>query len=143
VWHLRSTEAVRQVLREKDADPKRVVSDRASDGPPVTIVRVSSREALPTAISSALTDLAARMPHGSVDILGRYRHESQLVPRRGHGRLDVDFRTVHQSKGLEADYIILPNLTAGTCGFPSQIHDDPVLALAMAGDDGYPHSEER
>ncbi|HET7723987.1 MAG TPA: 3'-5' exonuclease, partial [Propionibacteriaceae bacterium] len=53
------------------------------------------------------------------------------------------FRTVHQSKGLEADFIVLPNLTRGTYGFPSQIQDDPVLALAMTGDDGYRHSEER
>ncbi len=122
---------------------KRVVSARPPDGPPVTVVRVSSREVLPAAIASHLTDLAARTPDGSVDILGRYRHESQLVPRQGQGGLEVTFRTVHQSKGLEADHVILPNLTTGTYGFPSQIHDDPVLALAMAGDDGYPHSEER
>ena len=50
---------------------------------------------------------------------------------------------MHGSKGLEADYVVLPNVTSGTFGFPSQITDDPVLALAMNDRDDYPHSEER
>ena len=76
-------------------------------------------------------------------MLGRYRFEEQLLPQRTYPKLDVTFRTVHRSKGLEADYIVLPSVTRGTYGFPSQIHDDPVLTLAMSGDDGFPHSEER
>lgn len=122
---------------------KAVISYRREDGPPVTIVRVNSRQAVPTAVEEYLTELATRAPNSSVDILGRYRHDRQLVPRRKFTDLDVTFRTIHASKGLEADYIILPNLTTGTYGFPSQIEDDPVLVLAMAADDGFPHSEER
>lgn len=79
----------------------------------------------------------------SVDVLGRYRFENGLLPRRKFANLDVTFRTAHGSKGLEADYIVLPNLTTGTYGFPSQIADDPVLTLAMSEDDGFRHSEER
>lgn len=79
----------------------------------------------------------------TVDVLGRYRFEQQHVPARPWRHLRVTFRTVHSAKGLEADYVIVPNMTAGTFGFPSQIVDDPVLSLPMAQADPYPHAEER
>ena len=104
---------------------------------------MDSREAIPGAIETHLAGLAMQASGSSVDVLGRYRFDEQLVPRRRFPQLKVTFRTVHGSKGLEADHIILPNLTTGTYGFPSQISDDPVLTIAMSGDDGFPHSEER
>lgn len=79
----------------------------------------------------------------SVNVLGRYNFDRDLIPGRRPANLDVTFRTVHGSKGLEADYIVLPNLTTGTYGFPSDIADDPVLALAMPAPDTFEHAEER
>jgi DNA helicase-4 len=55
----------------------------------------------------------------------------------------VAFTTAHGSKGLEADVVLLPNVTRGRYGFPSQVEDDPVLDLAMAEPDPFPHAEER
>ncbi|WP_313405038.1 UvrD-helicase domain-containing protein [Aeromicrobium sp.] len=135
--------ASRFVSRNPAQIAKTVKSARGDGGPPVTIVRVPNREAIPGAVQEHLTKLATENSGISVDVLGRYRFEQDLVRRREFPQLDVTFRTVHRSKGLEADYVILPNLTAGTFGFPSQISDDPVLALAMSDDDGFPHSEER
>lgn len=51
--------------------------------------------------------------------------------------------TVHRSKGLEADYLIVDGLTADEFGFPSEIEDDPLLGLVLARPDSYPHAEER
>ena len=65
------------------------------------------------------------------------------MPSRLPRQLDVTFRTVHSSKGLEADYVVLPNVSSGTYGFPSEVVDDPILALAMTEADDYPHAEER
>ncbi|MBR1926903.1 MAG: hypothetical protein IJ840_04015 [Bacteroidales bacterium] len=42
--------------------------------------------------------------------------------------LNARILTVHQSKGLECDYIILLNCNGGTIGFPSQIRDSLVQA---------------
>jgi len=50
---------------------------------------------------------------------------------------------VHGSKGLEADYIVIPGMTTGTYGFPSTIAGDPVLDLAMPAPETFPHAEER
>lgn len=41
--------------------------------------------------------------------------------------LNIEFRTVHKSKGLEADYVIVLNLNDRLNGFPNKIMDDPVL----------------
>lgn len=123
---------------------KTVVSANRRPGYGVRIVRVLHREALAGAIEQHLEQLAASgTQRSTVDILGRYRFQENLVPRRRFAGLDVTFRTAHGSKGLEADHIILPNLTTGTHGFPSQIADDPVLDLALSQQDGFPHSEER
>lgn len=135
--------ASRFVSRNPAQISKTVRAARGDGGAPVTIVRVDTREAIPSAIAARLAHLAAAAPGSSVDVLGRYRFDQQLVPRQRFPQLTITFRTAHGSKGLEADHVILPNLTTGTFGFPSQISDDPVLTLAMSSDDGFPHSEER
>lgn len=136
--------ASRFVSRNPSQLPKRVIAcSPASTTTPVSIVRVRSRGALRSAIEQHVRDLATRHPGSTIDVLGRYHKERDLVPHRAFGDSRVSFRTIHSSKGLEADHVILPNLTTGTLGFPSQIHDDPVLNLAMAVGDRFAHSEER
>ena len=60
-----------------------------------------------------------------------------------YGYRKMNFMTVHQSKGLECDYIILLNCNGGTVGFPSQISDSPVLKYVLSEPDAYAFSEER
>ena len=56
--------------------------------------------------------------------------------------LKIRFMSVHQSKGLEADEVIIINLKNDLLGFPSQIEDDPVLNYIKSPDE-YPYAEER
>ena len=60
-----------------------------------------------------------------------------------YGRRKMNFMTVHQSKGLECDYIILLNCNGGQIGFPSQISDNPILKYVLSEPDAYAFSEER
>ena len=60
-----------------------------------------------------------------------------------YGQRQMNFMTVHQSKGLECDYIILLNCNGGMLGFPSQISDSPVLKYVLSEPDAYSFSEER
>lgn len=60
-----------------------------------------------------------------------------------YGNRHINFMTIHQSKGLECDYIILLNCNGGTIGFPSQISDSPVLKYVLSEPDAYTFSEER
>ena len=84
-----------------------------------------------------------RSSEPTVDVLGRYRHDKELMPKDLPANLKVGFRTVHSAKGLEADYIVIANAKSGTYGFPSTIADDPVLDLAMSEGDFFEHAEER
>jgi DNA helicase-4 len=120
---------------------------RDTYGPPVTLMRVATPEDVATAIRTALETIAEQNSDSgqpvTVDVLGRYGFDADLLPRRIPAGLKVQFRTIHASKGLEADYVIVPNLQTGRFGFPSEISDDPILSLAMADADLYPHAEER
>lgn len=78
----------------------------------------------------------------TVLVLGRYRHDREHFPS-GFDRDRVKFLTVHTSKGLEADHVIVLGLTAETLGFPSRVEDDPVLQLALPKPESFPHAEER
>lgn len=120
---------------------------------PVKAVQTRDAASVPQAVSGALEALAARVRRGeappgedgrvSVQVLGRYRSQRDVVPARLPRELDVTFRTVHSSKGLEADYVIVPHLVRGRLGFPSGMADDPLLDLVMVDPDTYPHAEER
>ena len=58
--------------------------------------------------------------------------------------LKIKFLTIHKSKGLQADYVIILNNKNYGMGFPSKINDLPIVKLLLAsGLDEYPYSEER
>lgn len=79
----------------------------------------------------------------SVKILGRYQFQNELLPVKTYPGLSVTFSTVHQAKGLEADYVLIPGMNSSKHGFPSQVFDDPVLQLVMSADDIFELAEER
>jgi DNA helicase-4 len=89
----------------------------------------------------------AKGSHITVMLLGRYRDDKPTAleswQRRFGGKLKIEFRTAHGSKGLEAEYVFVLNVVEGTRGFPSQIQDDPALQLAMPAPDPFPFAEER
>ena len=91
----------------------------------------------------------------SVFLLGRYSFddyylsssfESKKEGNRFYYIIDgrkIEFLTVHKSKGLEADYVILLQCNKDTYGFPSLVSDDPVLNYVLTQSDQFPYGEER
>ena len=57
--------------------------------------------------------------------------------------LNILFRSVHGSKGLEADYIIVLDVISDFLGFPNEIQDDPIFNMVLASPEEFPNSEER
>ena len=57
--------------------------------------------------------------------------------------LGVEFKTIHASKGLEADHVILLSADSGRMGFPSEIVDDPLLSLVSPEEEAFQNAEER
>ena len=56
--------------------------------------------------------------------------------------IDIRYLTIHKSKGLEEENIIIINLENKTLGFPSQIKDEKILNL-ISIKEKYPYAEER
>lgn len=127
---------------------KRVRTDNPDVAHPLRVVRVDEETKIRAAIAKRIQEIAEGMSDmdekTSVYILGRYNSDRAYEPPNfDHSRLEVKFITVHSSKGLEADHIILPRVTSDTLGFPSRVADDPVLQLAMPGGDSFENAEER
>jgi DNA helicase-4 len=126
---------------------------RSAHQDPGVAVAVIRSDDVAGALATYLDDLSAAVAGGmipserfgtvSVDVLGRYWFERDFLPKHPPSNLHVTFRTAHGSKGLEADYIVLPGMITGTYGFPSNIADDPVLDLAMPAPESFAHAEER
>lgn len=95
-----------------------------------------------TAIDKRISKLrAASGANATILVLGRYNHEREFLPRSQDA--NVTFMTVHGSKGLEAEHVIVASMTSETLGFPSRIEDDPVLQLALPAPEPYAYAEER
>lgn len=79
-----------------------------------------------------------------VMVLWRY---NQLDPFAGnrlrYEHIEVVGLSFHRSKGLEADYTILLDISEGDYGVPSRIEEDELLNLVMPRPEAYEYAEER
>jgi DNA helicase-4 len=81
-------------------------------------------------------------------LLGRYNFQEPAnftaLANRFKRDLNMSFSTIHRSKGLGFDFVIVIGMscTPGS-DFPSTRQDDPLLSLFMPIADALPHAEER
>lgn len=91
----------------------------------------------------------------TVFLLGRYSFDDYYLSRyytaiKENSRFyyviggrKIEFLTVHKSKGLEADYVIILQCNNGLYGFPSQMSSDSVLNYVLTESEQFPYGEER
>jgi DNA helicase-4 len=143
--------ASRFVQRNSAQVRKSVVAVDKTTKQVIAIRKVARREDTPGHIVACLNEIALRAEEAkavrSIYILGRYRHQrpEALDQWREQFRksLRLEFKTIHSSKGLQADYVILLGMQSGKLGFPSLIADDPLLQMVMPVPETFPHAEER
>ena len=105
---------------------------------------------------NTIGQLVASIPADkSIFLLGRYSFDDYYLSfqyksvKEGNrfyyfiGARKIEFLTVHKSKGLEADYVVILQCNKDIYGFPSMISDDPVLNYVLTESDQYPFGEER
>ena len=95
---------------------------------------------------------------GPILLLGRFGFDGDSLERTGlfeyerwgnkiksvkYPELAIDFMTVHSSKGLGYDDVIIVNGKNETYGFPAKIEDDPVLSFVIKEDRSIEYAEER
>lgn len=115
------------------------------------------KQALQFAITKIVSEFGINT---SILLLGRTNYDIEIVKKSGLFRsfyknrkeqleyipipeLEINFLSVHKSKGLEADNVILLNFKNDKLGFPNQIADDKVLNLVLTNDEEYKFAEER
>ena len=81
----------------------------------------------------------------SIYILGRYKHHKPNLDsvQPFLRNCSVEFKTIHSSKGLQADYVILLGLNTGSSAFPSEKEDDPLINLVLPQPETHAYAEER
>jgi len=136
------------VLRNPAQIDKRIVPAGTATEPAIRIVTVSKGEdeqRLFSVLAAIATKLEGRSQPASVLLLGRYRFlEPDMLGLKHHfPQLGISFKTIHASKGLEADHVILLNADSGRSGFPSEIVDDPLLSLVSPEEEVFQNAEER
>jgi len=124
---------------------KQVLSVHDGPGNPIILIRtVDQQQGVRESLQQIIEDLkSSGQSTASVFVLGRYNFNRDWVPNDEFQQLQINFRTIHGSKGLEADYVIVVNFESGLYGFPSEIEDDPILNLAMGQLETFEHAEER
>ena len=136
------------VLHNPAQIPKTVRSERKAGEPRIHIGLPGEENLslLKEALDRIAEDAAKHEGPSSVLVLGRYWHtlpQNRATLAKHYSGLRFTYRTVHGSKGLEDDYVVLLGLCSGKYGFPAEIEDDPLLDLVLASAEGYPDAEER
>ena len=151
-------EASRFILQNPLQLKKNLYSDKALSSPLVFWGYDNTpKKALQSMINKIISDYGTK---ASILLLGRTNYDIEIAKETGLFRcvyedkrerlsyipvpeLKLDFLSVHKSKGLEADNVILLNFKNDKLGFPNQIADDNVLDLVLTNTEGYRFAEER
>ena len=151
-------EASRFILRNPLQLQKNLLSDKSLDYPLVFWgIDDEPKQVIQKVINKIVSEFGM---NSSILFLGRTNYDIEIVKKTGlfkiiYGyksekleyltmpELKIDFLSVHKSKGLEADNVIILNFKNDKLGFPNQIADDEVLNLVLTNADSYKHAEER
>lgn len=108
------------------------------------------------AFTKALQEIAKINPKAEVLVLVRNKHDidsisSNEVQISDHSKIthikfpdmELTYKTVHQSKGLEQEYVILISGDNAKNGFPNQMEDDRLLDLVLGNKSCFRFAEER
>ena len=81
-----------------------------------------------------------------VIILGRYNHLEKEIPddlKSKYKQLNIKFMSIHKSKGLGADVVVILKMESGKYGFPGSMENDPIMNLVRADEQEFANAEER
>lgn len=93
-------------------------------------------------LDQILKKITSKKNPSSLLVLGRYKNNKPQVLEK-YSNQNIQFKTIHSSKGEEADYIIINLINSPPYKFPSEIMDDPLLNLLIEDNETYPFAEER
>ncbi|WP_333500870.1 DNA helicase IV [Kluyvera genomosp. 2] len=112
----------------------------AGDKHAVTLLEDDKLDALFDKLSGYAT------PDQRILVLARYHHLKPAALEKAATRwpkLNIDFMTVHASKGQQADYVIVLGLQEGFDGFPAPVRESIMEQALLPEPEDFPDAEER
>ncbi|AZV05108.1 DNA helicase IV [Enterobacter sp. N18-03635] len=85
-------------------------------------------------------------PDERILVLARYHHLKPEALEKGATRwpkLQLEFMTIHASKGQQADYVIVVGLKEGSDGFPASARESVMEQALLPEPEDFPDAEER
>ena len=146
------------ILKNKNQIPKKLKSDNVVKKKPIKLVEYISRSEEILGIIEILDEISKKDPNAEVLILGRNNKDineilcKNLITTNDYMKINyfkkpnlkIEYKTVHKSKGLDADYVIVLNLNNKLNGFPNKMENDPILDFVNnKKDEDIDYAEER
>lgn len=141
------------ITRNPEQNKKHIECNKSLDKPVKAIYHDYNKTA---ALNAALTEIEKLDKKVNVLLLGRnnfyiedYLSKSIQISRTGDinremfSEMNISFKTVHRSKGLEEDFVTIINNEDFKTGFPNKIEEDPILRLVLSDKSEFQFSEER
>ena len=136
------------ITKNKSQINKKIISQNNLIDKPITIVREKTEDTHKNReIEKVLDEINEKDQNAEILIIGRYNFTDTSVIKKiiqeKKYKNKISFKTIHKSKGLESDYVIVLDVNEELYGFPSQITDDPLINLVIKDNEEYSYAEER
>lgn len=120
--------------------------------------RKSEADGFRNAIKDMLENYGETIFGMQLQIISRFNHDiayitdapesklegDKLFWRLDSGRkLEFEFCSIHKSKGITRDIVIVLNMNDDLMGMPAQRENDPLIDMLLSGKESYPFAEER
>ena len=125
------------IMKNKYQINKRLKSKKTITKPIVIVYYTDIKKAFYKLINSISTPIL---------VLGRNNKDIYKISNNNEIKYkdkQIKYLTVHKSKGLEEENVIIINLEDNILGFPSKIENNKILNYVLNEKDFYPYEEER
>ena len=118
---------------------------------PLNSLRAGDKKAVTLLADDQLEPLLDKLsgyakPDERILVLARYHHLKPAALEKAATRwpkLQLDFMTIHASKGQQADYVIVMGLKEGSDGFPAPARESVMEQALLPVPEDFPDAEER
>lgn len=160
-------------IQKNPAQSHKNVSNKKTKPTPIKVVlnALSARDNDAESLSIILTELIKtrgydELKHKELQIISRYNYDIKRIqgvdnikikidqtagtakviwynPRDSSQVLNLEYCSMHKSKGITRDIVIVLNMNADLMGMPATREADPILDALLAKEDNFAFAEER
>ncbi|NOQ76542.1 MAG: AAA family ATPase [Methylococcaceae bacterium] len=132
------------VMRNSTQIEKQIDSHHQVNQPAVSLIKTNQDS---VGLNAALSAIHAKNLNKAVSVLilarVSFKQPDLSIYKSQYPNLQLQFMTVHASKGKEADYVIILGLDKGKHGFPAEKATPALLDLLLPKAEDFAYAEER